>query len=160
MAVDAVALNGGNTKNVYFPFAEDANGLEEQIKKKNFDRASAAALKELRALKPYKGGNVALRGLHDLDVTDKHKLIIPAAYEKSAALYYGKEPRPEFPEDFCPKCDTNVDYRDKSATICWRGSLTFDSTSPFAGDEVVPTLHRLTDKVAAIINNFRAVLSP
>jgi hypothetical protein len=28
-------------------------------------------------MKPYKGGNIALRAIHDLDVTDKHQALLP-----------------------------------------------------------------------------------
>jgi hypothetical protein len=77
LAVTVVGLNKGNTKNVYFPFAENADELESQIKSKHFDRASAEAVDLLKSLKPFKGGSAALRAIHDLDVMDKHHTLIP-----------------------------------------------------------------------------------
>lgn len=80
MACDLVRLNGKSTKGVYFPFAADANALNDQIKAKNFHRAPAAAVALLRHLQPYKSGNRALRAIHDLDVHDKHELLIPVVH--------------------------------------------------------------------------------
>jgi hypothetical protein len=41
--------------------------------------APAAAIKLVRRLKPYKGGNETLWRLHRLDIADKHTLLIPVA---------------------------------------------------------------------------------
>ncbi len=79
VAITAVESNGGDSKGVYFPFAADEAGLEDQIRSKKFNRASAAAIDLLRQLKPYKGGNDRLRALHDLDISDKHKALISLA---------------------------------------------------------------------------------
>ena len=78
LACDLVRLNGQSAKGVHFPFAESEDGLDEQIKKKKFDRASPEAVRLLKKIRPYRGGNVLLRALHELDVMDKHRLIIPA----------------------------------------------------------------------------------
>jgi hypothetical protein len=78
LAGDLVHLNGKSTKGVYFPFANDEIGLDEQIKDKHFDRAAADVIDLLKTLKPFKGGDDLLRALHDLDILDKHQLIVPA----------------------------------------------------------------------------------
>jgi hypothetical protein len=75
-AISVVVLNNKSPKGVHFPFSEDAGALEEQIKKKYFHRASAEAIDLLKSLRPYKGGDAALRGLHDLDILDKHVDLI------------------------------------------------------------------------------------
>ena len=75
LANDIVVLSGTQPRKVYFPFAEDSSGLEDQIKSK-LKGASSDAIDMIRALKPYRGGNDALRALHDLDITDKHFAII------------------------------------------------------------------------------------
>ena len=75
LANDLVSLAGVTPKNVYFPFAESEIALEQAIK----DRMKGAAddvLDIIRALKPYRGGNAVLRGLHDLDIMDKHKAVM------------------------------------------------------------------------------------
>lgn len=75
LANDLVSLAGVAPKNVAFPFAESEAALEVQIKEK-MKGATSDVLNIVRTLKPYKGGNAVLRGLHDLDITDKHKTIM------------------------------------------------------------------------------------
>lgn len=76
LAVAVVGLNDKSPRGVYFPFCENVDDLEVMIKRRNFHRASPEALDLLRSLKPYPGGNDALRGLHDLDNLDKHNKLI------------------------------------------------------------------------------------
>jgi hypothetical protein len=78
LATDLVRLNGNSTKSVYFPFAYGASELKSQIKAKNFDRASGEAVRLLKTIAPYEAGNRFLRAVHDLDIQDKHKALIPA----------------------------------------------------------------------------------
>ncbi|WP_145923402.1 hypothetical protein [Sphingopyxis macrogoltabida] len=77
MASEMAELNGRSRTGVYFPFARDADGLEEQIKRKKFNRCGADAIDLVKDLKPWKGGNVELRAVHDLDVMDKHQSLMP-----------------------------------------------------------------------------------
>lgn len=79
LANDLVRLNGQSTKSVYFPFADSERGLSEMIKSRHFDRAGSEAVKLLKSLGPWKGGNIGLRAIHDLDVKDKHQALIPSA---------------------------------------------------------------------------------
>jgi hypothetical protein len=90
LASDLVSMAGGNTKNVYFPFGDDADGFEEMIKKRHLDQAGDDVVEMVRSLKPYKGGNELLRTIHDLDITDKHKTLIPTAH-------YGGDVAPMIP---------------------------------------------------------------
>jgi hypothetical protein len=80
LANDLVRLAGKNPKEVYFPFARSEDELSEQIKRRNFDRAGPDAVALLKQLCPYKGGNVALRTIHDLDIQDKHQALVPVAH--------------------------------------------------------------------------------
>ena len=77
LACDLVRLNGKSAHKVYFPFASSATELDDQIKKKRFNRAGADAVALLKTKRPYTGGDVLLRGIHDLDILDKHQLIVP-----------------------------------------------------------------------------------
>jgi hypothetical protein len=80
LASDLVRANNGNVKNVYFPFANDANSLEDAIEIRKIARAGEDVVNIIRSLKPYKGGNDRLRAIHDLDITDKHKALIPSLH--------------------------------------------------------------------------------
>ncbi len=80
LATELVAKSDGNPKHVYFPFANDENSLDEMINKRHIDRAGDKAIALIKSLKPYKGGNDLLRALHDLDIIDKHRSLIPVAH--------------------------------------------------------------------------------
>lgn len=78
LACDLVSLNNGNIKNVYFPFCKAGTELEDTIKHRHLDRAAQDLVDIIRSLKPYSGGNNLLRAIHDLDIADKHQMIIPS----------------------------------------------------------------------------------
>lgn len=80
LATELVEFSGEDAKNVYFPFGNDAEGLEDMIKKRRINKAGEDVVKIIRSLKPYTGGNKLLRSLHDLDITDKHKSLVPVAH--------------------------------------------------------------------------------
>jgi hypothetical protein len=61
---------------VSFPFAKRAESLDETIKNRQADLAGENVVRAIKFLKPYPTGNELLNGLHTLDITDKHKLII------------------------------------------------------------------------------------
>ena len=67
-----VRANGKSDKGVFFPFCKEASELDAMIKRRNIDRAHPDVVSYIRSLAPYKGGNIALRAIHDLDVRDKH----------------------------------------------------------------------------------------
>ncbi len=76
---DAARFREKSTKGVYFPFAESESGLTEIMKRKPVARAGPAVVDLIRELKPYRGGNVGLRHLHEFDLQDKHVMIVLAA---------------------------------------------------------------------------------
>ena len=80
LATELVEHAGQDAKNVYFPFGNDADGLEKMIKKIRIDKAGQGVVDIVRDLKPYTGGNKLLRSLHDLDIIDKHKSLVPVAH--------------------------------------------------------------------------------
>ena len=53
LAVELVSINGGNVRNVYFPFASSEGELEDMIKRKNFHRAGSEAVETIKNIKPY-----------------------------------------------------------------------------------------------------------
>lgn len=161
LACDLVRLNGGNDKNVYFPFSETAGDLDEMIKKRKLHRASPDVVELIRSMKPYHGGNLALRAIHDLDVVDKHKSLIPVA--RLASL-------PRFTVRGEVYDGVGVDVSE--GTVAWRlpaqarykpglsmpgkFHLMFPTGSPLAGKEVGPTLHELRQLVLTIVETFEA----
>lgn len=167
LAGDLVRANGADPSGVYFPFCDDPDYLDQMIKRRNMDRAAPDVVDILRSMKPYKGGNKALRALHDLDIADKHKLLIPAL---SAILH------PSYEIDFINQIEIVRDPKDCVA-IVQDGALieaavpntipvkaftdkkylitfVFDADQPMAGESVTPTLQDLAKLVDGIIDTF------
>jgi hypothetical protein len=80
LACDLVRLNGKSTKGVAFPFAKDRIALETEIKNRKIRRAGPEIVRIVKSQEPHKEGNQPLCAIHDLDITDKHKLILPTVF--------------------------------------------------------------------------------
>ena len=86
--------------NVYFVIRESKEEFEAALPRR-IQGASAEARRIIENLKPYRGGDEAFYRLHQLDILDKHKAIIPvgAAYQNFAFDPF--EPiRQKLPEQF------------------------------------------------------------
>jgi hypothetical protein len=77
MICDIARVQGKSSQRLKFPFAETPEKYEEIISNGEVRRLGDDVQKYLRSLKAYKDGNTDLRGLHDLDILDKHVLVIP-----------------------------------------------------------------------------------
>ncbi len=153
LAVALVARNGGNTKGVYFPFADSAENFEEMIRRRHFDRASATDQSILRNLRPYKGGNHLLRSLHDLDIQDKHHSLIPHASLAALPPFRVRTDEAGHPIGFDEgKVQIEVDQ-----SVPPQLQFMFPKGSAFEGEEVVPTLWRLHQHVQDIVEQFAGV---
>lgn len=61
-----------------FPIPKDFPTYEAERGNK-VNRLRPEAIAEIDALKPYKGGNEVLWKIHELDIIDKHKVILSIA---------------------------------------------------------------------------------
>jgi hypothetical protein len=86
LACDLVRLNGRSVRGVYFPFCEKASDLSTVIKDRNLHRAGDDIIRAIKHLQPYKGGNIALRSIHDMDIADKHQALLPVIGAVSAPV--------------------------------------------------------------------------
>ncbi len=77
LVCDLVTITGKSAADVYFPFCATAADLPRMIRDRKIQRAGMDVVAYIESLKPYKGGNVALRVIHDLDLTDKHRALLP-----------------------------------------------------------------------------------
>ena len=164
MASDLVRLNGQSTKDVYFPVAKDAAGLEGQIRDKNFRRAHPDVVDLLRSLKPYTGGNLALRGLHDLDIMDKHQAIIPAlsAARTEPFVIFMNGARNDIPawesviphDGWMAMVMPGMDNVPLGTEIAATFSVVFRKDTPFPTNYVIPTLRSLHEYCASIVEAF------
>jgi hypothetical protein len=87
---------------VHFVIRESKEKFEEALPR-NIQGASAQSRRIIEDLKPYKGGDEAFYRLHQLDILDKHKAIIPVgAANRSVGVTLpvmtgpGRELPPEF----------------------------------------------------------------
>lgn len=162
LACDAVRLNHRSTKDVYFPFGTTAETLEDQIVRKNFNRASPEAIQLLREQEPWRGGRLALRAVHDLDVKDKHELIIPVMSVTSKAIARGVPFIMPGAKCFnCKQPMATAPYVRPGEPVML-GHVFFDDSpdNPLARKEVFPTLIGLADTIEGIRKAFHSLLAP
>jgi hypothetical protein len=150
LAVEVVARVSGNTKNVYFPFADSAGALDEMIKRRNFHRASSVDQDIVRQLQPFIGGNHLLRALHDLDIQDKHHSLIPHASLVTSPKIGVRTDSAGNPVGFTEsKLELEVDPSEPPTV-----RFTFPEDSVFAGKDVAATLWTLHEHVTGIVDQF------
>jgi hypothetical protein len=157
MICDVAALFGDDSRKARFPFAEEADALES-VFRPEVKKLPADILAMIKALKPYKkGGDKKLRGLHDLDVLDKHQVIITTAdrviidhsevgkltllirYRRLA----GAKEVLTFPLD-------GIVNENPEPMI----QITFGYRHPFQGEPLLPTLVQLADLTKGIVQKF------
>jgi hypothetical protein len=160
MICDIAAMFGDHARRARFPFARDANELETPIKEKVKRFGVAEDVIELiRALKPYDGGNRALRGLHQLNVIDKHQLIVAAAdkivishcgIQGPSGTFYARR----IGDGFAAVVDLEP-VRDQKADVTVQIAF---GNGPFQGEPIVPTLLQLAQLVSGIVETFQTYL--
>jgi len=150
-----------------FPFRDSRNDLVKAIKGGLIYKASEQICDLIvGTIKPYKGGNDALCALHDLNILDKHRLLLPCVMITRI-------------DGICAEDDTGTMYRDLSLVvdetttlraiatfsnlkITNKGkaafSVKFDKGLPFDSQPVISTLHQFTDLVSGIIGAFENTL--
>ena len=97
--VSPFAKDDRERRKVQFPFVKSEARLEEALKDQLADRVSPSFFKALLDLKPYSepGGNELLFLIEELDILDKHKLLIPIGdYTKTTAEFSAPK-SPNFP---------------------------------------------------------------
>lgn len=141
LAVQLVENAGGNGKNVHFPFCASEDELDATARKRGFDRAGPEAMAVLRSARPYHGGDADLRALHDLDIRDKHKAIIPVSNSVSSAAIQLVGDFPDLSVQLVPGSAPSV-------------SDVFPADVPLAGEEINAALHRLELRVVQLIDDF------
>ncbi len=159
-ACDVVALNKRSTKEVYFPFAKNADELSARIKSKNFNRAHPDAVNLLVEFAPYKGGNLALRGVHDLDVMDKHQALLPSAGSVGAPGMMLMYESTEHIDGLIARGRASLEHAGHlpiGTMFPASFKLVFPKDGPFGELDMVPTLYRLLHYFSRVIDAFEAL---
>ncbi len=167
MICDLARLQGKGSKNLKFPFAKD----EEDLKKFVADhrkRLGPAVAKAILALKPFKGGNLGLRGLHDLDIDDKHETLlpyyvvaecaIPAAEEMLAAFGMQMNLSAPLTEGSTAMVLNDANPWDTIRPLQGPPVPMFPTGSPFPEAPVLEVLNGLAQMVADILDDFETLV--
>ncbi|KAA5800938.1 hypothetical protein F1654_12790 [Alkalicaulis satelles] len=174
VAVQMAEKNHGNGKGVYFPIAINEESLPELIKKNKFTRAGDRAVELLKTFNPYAGGSPKvgdtsiLRGLHNLDIIDKHKLIIlifgqavqaTMRINPKKGIYLMRDIDSAFVKlETGEILDTGIPiHLDIEDDLPPFFQVVFDDSGDFAGHEVVSTLKIIVAHVEKIIDAFEAL---
>lgn len=144
MACELARINNESDKHVCFPFAEAADKLDEQIKDKKFFRAGTDAVDLLKKFSPYKGGNVRLRAIHDLDVSDKHRAVLETE----------KHIKVEISGSYDIEDPSKIAFSVERSTV----QHFFSPDSALASQPIIQTLKELVDLVEGIINEFQELV--
>ena len=162
----------GGTPSRYtrFPIRETADELEpafkDMLKKKQIEIVVKNFL--MSDIKPYKAGNYSLWALEDLNVRDKHQLLIPllkSMYITGICLkdenanewhiegvLYGDRPW----SHLLPQCaGRNLEVKNKGHAT---STILFDMGFPFEGEPVLPALDRIAKEVSRTVKAFEALL--
>ncbi len=170
LAINEIVFNHFTIYDDYtvFPFRKTRDDLVAAIKGAKIYQASKEVCDFiLNIVKPYKGGNDALWALHDLNILDKHRLLVPfmqvtavndivAEDDRGAKIVIG----------------TWAITRNRTAThecvghanikITNKGKATlmvlFDDGMPMEGCAVVETLIQFTELVSGVLDGIERVL--
>jgi hypothetical protein len=161
LACTIVTLNGQSDEGVYFPFAKSEDELDNMIAKRNVDRAAPEAVALIKSFKPYIGGNSALRGVHDLDIADKHRSILPMIGYISfpgGGMGYDAS-HPSGPGGNVTSLREWVEplgmVPGKKLAVGFK--LTFPRDGPFADLEMVPTFENLIQDFSRVVDAFETL---
>jgi hypothetical protein len=91
--------SAGELRDVQFPFSSKAERLDKAIQRRKGHCAGTGFYCAVRNLKPYGdlGGNLLLFLIHEMDVTDKHKLLLPAVDESTHTFEWLETIDPDIP---------------------------------------------------------------
>jgi hypothetical protein len=143
MASEMARLNENSDKDVYFPFSSAEETFDKRIKGANFDRCGPDAVEMIRQFAPYKGGNIALRAIHDLDIADKHTALIPTVHLPTIKFQYS----------------WNMDTLEGAGTTIMDSTkVIFPKESVLFEREVIETLKEFVEIVEDILKAFSAML--
>lgn len=164
-----LAIRNGfsDASGTYFPFAVSREIYESKSVQEKVKKLPQAAVQIIHELKPYQGGNDLLWSLHQLDIIDKHRALIPiATTHLGIKAQLTAKPLGTFPHTFSiPKA---LQPLDKDAVILvYPAGLQFDSSEieftvdmafhnvgPIEGQPVLTVLHQFVAMIKSILGIF------
>ncbi len=175
----------GERSKVSFPtgknrerFIEARDGIPasrgQRRKPGQMEGAGPDALRIVEELKPYGGGDDSIRALHDVEITDKHRLLIPAAsilHVDESEFFLGDKPFSINGTDFKPNqegtnfsavydCGSGADLTQFKRGDKFEASFTIvfgEGCDFFSRREIIPTLSKLCEVAKAFIQTCETV---
>ncbi|MEW5913022.1 MAG: hypothetical protein AB1814_10730 [Thermodesulfobacteriota bacterium] len=165
---DAICCAGGTpTRDSCLPFGDTEDSLITAVNK----RLKKIASKDIcdliiQGIKPYKGGNDALYGLHRLDIMDKHQKPIITIKVVRLDSVRARDSR----NNVIDGCSFLVRGNGVLHAISGLGDLKIESYGkvalqvffgnglPYEGEPVIPTLKQLSELVSGIVDKFENLM--
>lgn len=165
-----VECGGTVTKWSGFPIRNTVDELKallsNLVEKKQIEAIVQSLL--LNDIKPYEAGNHPLWALHNLNIVDKHRLIIPVIkIMHIIGVSFEDENGKEWPLDTLLMADRPwtlplKNFHGKTLTIKNKGqpasSIVFHHGVPFAGEQIVPSLDGIAKEVSRTVKAFETRL--
>jgi len=151
LACDLARSRGRSIDKVKFPFADSQEKLELMVRE-HFKVGDDLCIQHVLKLRPFKGqgGNQALRALHDLDISDKHRDLIPI-------------------NRYIPIIHLDESGTDAALLLPWNIKISpnlyitlkfsFGANTPFAGKPTLKTLEDLVEMVEGIVQAFETIVA-
>lgn len=155
-------------KDTYFPIRETREKLINAVDKGEMKFAGRDVCRLIiDTIQPYKGGNGALWPLHDTDIVDKHRLLVPVVAITLTPLMSIHDAEGRGILDFrfeVPAGGSQNIYRSHIPfEVTTEGKPTFSVFFPedsgFGAEPVIPTLHQLAEVVSGVINSIEQTFS-
>ena len=165
-------ITGKADKFTRFPIRDERHELISSIngglkEKMLFDYKGAIALRDfiVDVIKPYAAGNGSLWTLHDMNITDKHQLLIPTfkimrftdiRLEDEDGNIFLADGLPYFTDDsYCFRVrDGKLKVHEKGHAAT---AIFFGIGVPLQDKPVIPSLTSLADNVTGTINAFETI---
>lgn len=151
----------------YFPFASSKDELPKQIASK-MRGAPQALVGLVEGFRPYHGGNQLLRGLHDLDIKDKHVISIGLSARFTTGpiqvlrdrLNYSNIRMDSVPPEIVPKLDIKPGAKIKGMVRNPQLEPVISEGFPLKGSPVIETLENMRNLTSSILDDFQMLSAP
>lgn len=186
VALTTRPLGNGKAGDAYFPTGKDRqqfikarDGYSDPCgrrRKGKMQGAGADALRLVEELEPYDGGKWSLRALHQLDIMDKHKLLIPTISRVNFArvnITIGDKILTLGSLDFQAQSDgrafaaeidippgTDDEHIKFDNYFNPTFAIVFSQTKALHGEAVVPTLFKFSDLAKSFIQRCKSTFLP